>query len=305
MKPADDEEHSLFRPYIKLDLRVASLYPHDTCTFSANEISALMGALRAMYGLRRVAQPTASLLLSASTIHLLNLPSEEAAKNLSQGLLDFETMSVNHGLAARAVDIIRSLSSKWNIPLPEEAAVIANYRMAGRGTIRNSPPQTSFFAATIWRKQSSEGKKSSQSGQSRSSHQQKDSPFSPPPTQPKQQQQQQQQQAISVPFDDPIFYDDPAAPLDPNHAHFWTPFPTQTMPIAGAHHHQVHPNDIDMMDMGTPYAGQQQWHNMGHLQNDPNFLTRHPSADGQGGHPVEHMQHGGDAVSGAEPWHWE
>lgn len=253
-----------------------------------------MGALRAMYGLRRVTQPAVSLLLSASTIHLLNLPSEEAANNLSQGLLDLEAMSVNHGLAARAIDVIRSLSSKWNIPLPEEAAIIANYRMAGRGGVRQSPPQPSFFAASIWRKQSSEGKKSSHSGQSRASHPPKDSPFSPPPSQ---QKPSQPMSAISA---EPVFCDDPAAPLDPNHAHLWTPFPTQMMPMAYSH-----PHDIDMMDMEAQFSGQQQWHAMSHLQHDPNFLTRHPSAGAQGGHAGQHMQQGNDIVGGGGQWQWE
>lgn len=249
--------------------------------------------MRAMYGLRRVSQPTAALLLSASTIHLLNLPSEGAANNLCQGLLDLEAMSVNHCFAARAIEIIRSLASKWNIALPEGAAAVANYRLNGpgiEGVSQHSPPQTSFFAATIWRKQSSEGKKSSHSAQSRSS-QPKDSPFSPPP-------HQKPQQPTSALGTEPIFYDDPAAPLDPHHAHFWTPFPTQTMPM-------MHPHDADMMDLGTQFDGQQQWHSMAHIQNDQDFLTRHPSAGQQGVHVQGGLQHGEDMATGSRAWNWE
>lgn len=252
-----------------------------------------MSALRAMYGLRRVSQPTAALLLSASTIHLLNLPSEAAANNLCQSLLDLEAMSVNHCFAARAIDIIRSLALKWNIALPEGAAAITNYRIATTGPIGggslNSPPQMSFYAATIWRKQSSESKKSSQSDQSRSS-QPKDSPFSPPP--------HSQQQQISIPSGEPIFYDDPAAPLDPHHDHFWTPFPLQTMPI-------MQPHEIDMMDLGTQFDGQQQWHSMPHLQHDQDFLTRHPSAGEQGGHAGGDMQHGNGLGGVGTAWSWQ
>lgn len=80
----------LFRPYIKLDLRGANLFPRDTCTYCANEISSLMNALRAMYGLRRVCLAVTGMLLSASTIHLLNLPSEPAVSYLSQALRKFK-----------------------------------------------------------------------------------------------------------------------------------------------------------------------------------------------------------------------
>ncbi|USW58402.1 hypothetical protein Slin15195_G117210 [Septoria linicola] len=213
----------LFRPYIKLDLRAANLYPHDTCTFCANEISALMNALRAMYGLRRVTLAVTSLLLSASTIHLLNLPSEQAAAHLSQALHDLEAMSVNHRFAARAVDIVRSLSSKWNIALPEGAAAVAVYRMGSRHTGTTSPPPSTFFAASIPRELST-GSQRARSGDSVSvapsaaSHQ--DSPFLPP----------QQQGPTSA----PTFYSDPTTPLDERTAQtaFWTPFPTQVMPIS-------------------------------------------------------------------------
>ncbi|PIA93746.1 Nitrogen assimilation transcription factor nit-4 [Cercospora beticola] len=210
----------LFRPYIRLDLRAANLYPRDTCTFCANEISALMNALRAMYGLRRVTLAVTSLLLSASTIHLLNLPSEQAANHLSQALHDLESMSVNHKFAARAAEIILALSSKWNIALPEAAAAIAVYRM-GSGTA--SPPPSSFFAASIPRELSG-GSQRTRSGDSASiapsATPHRESPFLPP----------QQQGPTSVPF----FYSDPTTPLDERTAQaaFWTPFPTQVMPIA-------------------------------------------------------------------------
>merc|ERR1711939_142779 len=81
-------------------------------------------ALRAMYGLRRVCLAVSSFLMSASTIHLLNLPSESASAHLGQGLSDLQAMSVNHQFAARCVDIIRSLASKWNIALPDSAASV-------------------------------------------------------------------------------------------------------------------------------------------------------------------------------------
>ncbi|CAK4033896.1 Nitrogen assimilation transcription factor nit-4 [Lecanosticta acicola] len=249
----------LFRPYIKLDLQAANLYPRDTCTFCANEISSLMNALRAMYGLRRVTLAVVNLVLSASTIHLLNLPSESAAAHLTQGLHDLDAMSVNHRFAARAVDIIRSLSSKWSIALPESAAAFAYSRLEHPRDVKSPPPST-FFAASIPRTESTDGSGTdgrNRSGDSIHSHSSA-GPFSPPVGSSQAQQQMHQQ-----PTSAPTFYSDPTIQLDPTQAQtaFWTPFPTQVMPIP-------HSADFDastMMDLTSPLQmdgiqqPQQQW----------------------------------------------
>ena len=86
-----------------------------------------MGALRAMYGLRRVCLPVTSFVRSACTIHLLNLPLESAASHLSQGLQDLQDMSVNHQFAAHCVHVIQSLAIKWEIPMPETAGAISGF----------------------------------------------------------------------------------------------------------------------------------------------------------------------------------
>lgn len=270
---------SLFRPYIKLDLRAANLYPRDTCTFCANEISALMNALRAMYGLRRVSLAVTSLLLSASTIHLLNLPNEEAAAHLSQGLHDLEAMSVNHRFAARAVDIIRSLSTKWKIALPEGAASVAVYRMAGQREI-SSPPPSTFFAASIPRKQSSEGK--TRSGEN--SHQ--ESPFDPPGSSTKIAHPQPQNTSV------PTFYSDPTIPMDATQAQtaFWTPFPTQVMPIP------QYDMSSTMMDL-SHLDGQPEWPIYGGSSSGTpqDYHGRQSSAPGR----LD------EDMSGMENWHWQ
>ncbi|KAI7002078.1 hypothetical protein KC359_g210 [Hortaea werneckii] len=208
----------LFRPYIKLDLRGAGLFPRDTCTFCANEISALMNALRAMYGLRRVCLAVSSFLMSASTIHLLNLPSESASAHLGQGLSDLQAMSVNHQFAARCVDIIRSLASKWNIALPDSAASVNSLRGPGGARGWPSPPSSTFFAASIPRKHSSESGTRSDGSMNSAA----DGPFKPPRPTPTHQ--------LSS------FYSDsggtPADGVRNNHQSnaFWTPFPVQGVP---------------------------------------------------------------------------
>lgn len=272
---------SLFRPYIKLDLRAANLYPRDTCTFCANEISALMNALRAMYGLRRVTLAVTSLLLSASTIHLLNLPSEESAAHLSQGLHDLEAMSVNHRFAARAVDIVRSLSSKWKIALPESAASVSVYRLAGQREI-SSPPPSTFFAASIDRKQSSEGK--TKSGEISK----QESPFEPPGgSGGSQMSHQRAQPNTSV----PTFYSDPTIPLDAlqSQTSFWTPFPSQVMPVP------QYDMASTMMDL-SQLEGQQDWQMYGGSTGPPqDYHGRQSSAPGR----LD------EDMSGMENWHWQ
>ena len=201
----------LFRPYIKLDLRNVGLFPREACTKSANEISGLMNALRVMYGLRRVSHSVCSFLMSASTIHLLNLPSDSAATHLSQGLYDLQAMSINHRFAGRCMDIIRSLAAKWQIELPESAATVPVFRNATSRQWPSAPsPPSTFFAASIPRKMSSEtGLR--QDGSKAPVH---DSPFPPPPS------DHQQLYDSTVQMDT----------TQPESA-FWTPFPVQGMPM--------------------------------------------------------------------------
>lgn len=228
-----------------------------------------------MYGLRRVTLAVTSLLLSASTIHLLNLPSETAASHLSQALGDLEAMSVNHRFAARAVDIIRQLSSKWNIALPEGAATVALYRMGGHRDSQSEPPST-FFAASIPRDHSSGGR--TRSGDSSHSHQ--ESPFPPP--------HQQDHQHLHGPTSMPLsFFSDPQTPLDATQAQtaFWTPFPAQVMPT---------PHDLTAALMDVPaFAEQHSWPPLG--GSGPPHNTRHQSDPGR----LD------ETMSGLGDWSWD
>lgn len=71
---------------MKLDLSDIELYPRELATYCATEISKLMNALRGMYGLRRTSLAVSPILLSASTVHLMNLPSQGAAMQLTQAM---------------------------------------------------------------------------------------------------------------------------------------------------------------------------------------------------------------------------
>ncbi|KAH0313709.1 hypothetical protein KCU71_g6856, partial [Aureobasidium melanogenum] len=118
----------LFRPFMKLDLSDIGLYPRELATYCATEISKLMNALRGMYGLRRTSLAVSPILLSASTVHLMNLPSQGAAVQLTQAMQDLETMSVNHRYASCCLEIINRLANQWGIRLPEATANLAPFR---------------------------------------------------------------------------------------------------------------------------------------------------------------------------------
>ena len=204
-----------------------------------------MNALRAMYGLRRVCLAVTSILLSASTIHLLNLPSEPANLHLSQGLHDLQAMTTNHQFAARCVEIILGLAKKWNITLPEGSATASPFRPGGQ---RQWPSPTSFtfWAASILRKESSGGTTSSDSA---SSHH--ESPLSPPPPQSQR----------HPPFGS--FFSDPTVPLDTSQSQtaFWTPFPGQTMPAPPQH--IVPSMTMDFSTMESEETQSTQWPTFG------------------------------------------
>lgn len=209
-------------------------------------------------------------MLSATTIHLLNLPAEPATTNLSQGIQDLQTMSTNHQFAAECVDIIVSLASKWGIALPDDVGTNTPF---GSGTQRSwqSPASSTFWAASIPRKESSGGARSSDS----SSH--NDSPFPPPPS-----------QSLHTPF--APLYNNPSTQLDPPHAQgtFWTPFPGQAMPIPAQH---VVPS------MG--FSG---------METTPNQWQMFGSGMGSTSHMNQRQQGGQEPMDEGlsfQEWHWQ
>ena len=221
------------------------------------------------YGLRRVPLAITHLLLSASTIHLLNLPAEPAATNLNQAMHDLQALSVNHQFAARCIEIVRALASKWNIALPEAAATVATLLPS---TAWPSPPSSSFWAASIPPKHSS-----ARSGSSTSGHH--ESPFRPPV----------QSQANLTPF-----YNDPTNPQNTGQTQnqFWTPFPTQTIPIQSQ-------NIVPSMSMDfSPIENQiPNWTDIDRLGGAQ--LSQQQASIPQ--HPIVTM---GESMT-IENWHWQ
>ena len=191
-----------------------------------------------MYGLRRVCLPVTGFLLSASTIHLLNLPSETSGQHLSQGMRDLQTMSTNHSFAGRCVDIIRSLATKWQITLPEDAPCASpRPHLNGR---KISSPKSAFYSASIPRQNSSQsGTRSAESQESQSRKQSapghEDSPFAPPIHSSL---SQSQSQTPSSGANSDFFgnqypsIDQISGGQQQQQQQYWIPFPVQSMPHA-------------------------------------------------------------------------
>lgn len=170
-----------------------------------------------MYGLRRVNLAVVNRLMSALTIHLLNLPSEPSASNLAQGLQDLQAMSLNHQFAGRCIEIIHSLASKWNIALPDSGVAIPPRSKGGMHRQFPSPPLSNFWAASIPRKESSDNS-------SKSSSSQRGSPFMPPTS----------AATSHRPDSFPPFYSGSGSSMDLTQtatSAFWTPFPLQNAPV--------------------------------------------------------------------------
>lgn len=118
-----------------------------------------------MYGLRRTCTAITSFLFSACTIHLINLPAQQSASNLNQGLYDLQSMSDNHALAGRCIQIIRNMAAVRD-NAEESATTAMPEAVRYKGWL--SPPSMNF--STTLRSESSAG--------SASSHQ--ESPFPGP-----------------------------------------------------------------------------------------------------------------------------
>lgn len=220
-----------------------------------------MSTMRAMYGLRRVNLAVVNRLMSASTIHLLNLPSEPAASNLVQGLQDLQAMSLNHQFAARCIDIIHSLAAKWNIVLPEGGIPVPRRNKGGIHRQLSSPTASNFWAASIPRKESSDN-----SSKSNGSGSQKGSPFMPPSSNPPQRHDSYQ------PFHANGMTS--GVDLNDNSNAFWTPFPLQNAPVPPQNVVPSMPMDMSPIDGSSG----QQWQSFNSPVSSAPSQLRNPPA---------------------------
>ena len=125
----------LFRPFLQSTsdtLLTLSLDPRKICVEASSKISKYVRFYKREYGLRQICNIAAYMIHSACTIHLLNLPERTAKRDIVQGLRSLEDMADGWLCARRALVIMRILSKRWKIDLPDEAVVILARAAKGR-----------------------------------------------------------------------------------------------------------------------------------------------------------------------------
>jgi hypothetical protein len=126
----------LFRPFLKAKFTESDLSPREVCRASANAISDIFAQHRCMYGLIGIYTFQVHCLLTACTIHVINLPAIASTTYLTAACNSFQELIPQCEWAAGCLSILKGLVQKWNIILPLEAetALYKNAAMLqGRG----------------------------------------------------------------------------------------------------------------------------------------------------------------------------
>ena len=115
----------LFRPFLKYKQATSPLPSHVSprkfLTHAASMISKLLRLYKRTHGLRQICNIVVYISHSACTIHLLNLPDKNAARDLVHGMKHLEEIGESWLCARRTMGILHTVAGRWNIELPEEA----------------------------------------------------------------------------------------------------------------------------------------------------------------------------------------
>ena len=115
----------LFRPFLKYKQATSPLpahvSPRKILTHAASIISKLLRLYKRTHGLRHTCNIVVYISHSACTVHLLNLPDKNAARDLVHGLKHLEEIGESWLCARRTLGILHTVAGRWNIELPEEA----------------------------------------------------------------------------------------------------------------------------------------------------------------------------------------
>ena len=118
----------LFRPFLKYTQSTSPLphtvSPRKLCTQAAQMISKLMRLYKRSHGLRQICNITVYILHSACTIHLLNLPEKNARRDIVHGVKNLEEIAEGWLCARRTLGILSMLARRWDVELPDEAAIV-------------------------------------------------------------------------------------------------------------------------------------------------------------------------------------
>ena len=163
----------LFRPFLKYTPAASPLPSHVSprriCTANAGAISKLMRLYKKTYNLRQICNIAVYMVHSACTIHMLNLPEKTARRDVIHGVRHLEEIAEDWLCARRTLCILSVLARKWNVEVPEEAALVLQRAdekygafistsdvpsPAGRSTVTASSPALGAGAATLGQSQS-------------------------------------------------------------------------------------------------------------------------------------------------------
>ncbi|KAF3938090.1 hypothetical protein ABW19_dt0205785 [Dactylella cylindrospora] len=118
----------LFRPFFKVNpgsvAFPANLSPKRICINASTTISKVLRLYKRTYGLKQICNIAVYIALSACTIHLMNLPTKAAKRDIVQGVKCLEEIADYWLCGKRALIIVKVLSIKYSIELPEEAEVV-------------------------------------------------------------------------------------------------------------------------------------------------------------------------------------
>ncbi|KAF2809283.1 uncharacterized protein BDZ99DRAFT_443474 [Mytilinidion resinicola] len=134
----------LFRPLMKVDILHSDIRPREVCIDSANTVSDIMRLYRRHYSLRSCNLLLTHILLSITTVHLINSSNPVSRRNLIDGLRAMEDMSTCHYFTARTFKIIYNLCQKWNLPFPDELKSSPLVPVA-EPPLTSPPPRTTNF----------------------------------------------------------------------------------------------------------------------------------------------------------------
>ncbi len=115
----------LFRPFLKYKQATSPLPAHVSprkfLTHAASMISKLLRIYKRTHGLRQICNIVVYISHAACTVHLLNLPDKNAARDIVHGLKHLEEIGESWLCARRTLGILRLVARRWNIELPDEA----------------------------------------------------------------------------------------------------------------------------------------------------------------------------------------
>jgi hypothetical protein len=110
----------LFRPFLKAQFTESDVSPREVCRHAANQISVVFDEHRRLYDKTGIYTFQLHCLLTACTIHIINLPTISSTAYLTTACNHFHDLAPRNAWAASCLSIIKGLVQKWNIILPRE-----------------------------------------------------------------------------------------------------------------------------------------------------------------------------------------